>query len=67
MILDTLQETSQPLTRTEIAEALNRKKTPFLTELIDGMVTEGSLQRRVVTFHNGVQGYVYTLPQEVKG
>lgn len=54
------------LTRTEIARALNRKKTPFLNKLIDELVAGGVLRRGVRTFHNGVQGYEYTLNQDYK-
>lgn len=61
LILDLLAEEGVPLTRTEIARGIHRQKTPHLISLIDGMVDKGLLEKNVKTFHNGVQGYVYTV------
>jgi predicted transcriptional regulator len=61
MIIEILRQRDTPLTRTEIARALQRGKTPHLSALVDDLVAEGTLQRAVRTFHNGVQGYVYFL------
>mgnify|MGYP002859756953 FL=1 len=55
------------LTRTQIARTIGRKKTPHLTALLDQMVQDGILEHRIVQFHNGVSGYVYSLTQAYKG
>ena len=60
LIIKLLAESDEPLTRTDIARGLNRSKTPHLINLIDKMVDEGLLVKGVKTFHNGVQGYVYS-------
>ncbi len=52
------------MTRTQIARAINRKKSPHLTNILNQMVEEGILQCRIIQFHNGVSGYVYSLTQE---
>lgn len=61
LILDLLMESDVPLTRTEIARGIDRQKSPHLITLIDGMVDNNLLEKTVKTFHNGVQGYVYSL------
>lgn len=61
MILRIVARSQTPMTRTQIARALNRKKTPHLINLIESMVQEGLLSVQIKTFHNGVKGYVYTL------
>lgn len=63
LIVRSLIEAERPLTRTEIARALARKKSPHLIDIIDNLVDEQILDRGVKTFHNGVQGYVYSLRQ----
>jgi len=64
MMIEIVAESDRPLTRTQIVAGLNRKKTPHLIDMMDGLVDEGIFQRDVVTFHNGVSGYVYSLAQE---
>jgi hypothetical protein len=59
-ILALFTQPDQWLTRTEIAEGLRRKKSPFLIEVIEEMVVEGLLHRDNFTYHNGVQGFIYT-------
>lgn len=47
------------LTRTQIASAVKRAKTPHLIDLIEELVQEGHLTKRVQVFGNGVEGYRY--------
>jgi len=61
LIIDCLTEYDTPLTRTQIARHLKRRKTPHLITIIDDLVADGYLMRDVITFNNGVQGYVYAL------
>jgi len=61
LILQALSDTTTGLTRTQIANALDREKTPHLINLIEELVDEGYLVRHVKIFGNGVQGYVYQL------
>ena len=61
LIIKALQTSKKPLTRTQIARALNRKKSPHIIELIDEMVAANIVQQDVKTFHNGVKGYIYSL------
>ena len=67
LIVGVITQSSGPLTRTQIARALKRKKTPHLISIIDDMVASGLLERQVFVFHNGVQGYVYSLPGSPPG
>lgn len=62
LIVEVIQSHGRPLTRTQISRALNRKKSPHLITLIDEMAQENLLTKQIVTFHNGVTGYVYSLP-----
>jgi predicted transcriptional regulator len=64
LILRAIWETENGMTRTEIARAIDRKKSPHLNNIIDGLVSDGILSRRVVTFHNGVEGYEYSLSED---
>lgn len=57
---------SDGLTRTQIATALNRTKTPHLINMIEGLVDNGYLVRHVKIFGNGVQGYIYTINSDVE-
>lgn len=63
MIVQVVTRSPSPMTRTQIARALKRRKTPHLNTLIDELVDEGYLIRAVVTFNNGVQGFVYARAQ----
>ncbi|MGB7339091.1 MAG: hypothetical protein WBC91_09390 [Phototrophicaceae bacterium] len=65
LILAAIAENPTGLTRTQIARALNRTKTPHLIDLIEGLVADGYLIRRVRLFGNGVEGYVYLAPDNV--
>jgi len=59
-MIDIVAQSSTPLTRTEIARRLNRKKTPHLIHMLDVLVEDGLFQCSIRTFHNGVTGYVYS-------
>lgn len=61
LILQAITEANSGLTRTQIADALERTKTPHLIDLIEELVDEGYLTRHVKLFGNGVEGYVYSL------
>lgn len=66
LVLELVTQSPLPLTRAQIATALNRRKTPHLTQLLDELVEQGIFVRQIVTFHNGVQGYVYSLAPQGK-
>lgn len=61
LIVRAIAASESPMTRTQIARVIKRKKTPHLISIIDDMVEAGTLERQVTVFHNGVQGYVYSL------
>jgi hypothetical protein len=61
LILNVIASHPNGLTRTQIADALMRTKTPHLIRLIEELVDEGFLVKQVKIFHNGVEGYVYLL------
>ena len=61
LIIQTLANNPQGLTRTQIAEALGRTKTPHLIKLIEELVDEGFIYKEVKVFNNGVEGYLYHL------
>lgn len=61
LILQTIRSSPAPLTRTEIARAIGRVKSPHLIELIDSLVEDNLLHRETMSFHNGVEGYIYSL------
>ena len=60
MMIDIVARSDTPLTRTQIVNRLNRKKTPHLINMMDALVDEGIFYRSIVTFNNGVTGYVYS-------
>lgn len=64
LILKAVADSAQPLTRTQIARAIERKKSPHLIDLIEELVQEGRLYCEIKTFHNGVKGYVYAAPAD---
>lgn len=59
LILKTIENHPSGLTRSQIAKALERTKTPHLIRLIESLVEDGYVQRQVKIFGNGVEGYVY--------
>ena len=63
-MIDIVARSERPLPRTEIVNRLNRKKTPHLINMMDALVDDGIFQRSIVTFNNGVTGYVYTVARE---
>ena len=64
LMIDIVAQSERPLTRTEIVNRLNRKKTPHLINMMDELVDDRIFQRNIVTFNNGVTGYIYTLARE---
>ena len=64
LMIDIVAQSERPLTRTEIVNRLDRKKTPHLISMMDELVDTGVFQRSIFTFNNGVTGYVYSLAQE---
>ena len=64
MMINIVAKSDRPLTRTQIVNGLERKKTPHLIDMMDGLVTEGIFSRTVITFNNGVTGFVYSLAKE---
>ena len=63
MMIDIVARSETPLTRTQIVNRLQRKKTPHLIRMMDSLVDEGVFARSVVTFNNGVTGYVYSVAE----
>lgn len=61
LMIDIVARSAEPLTRTEIVNRLNRKKTPHLIDMMDKLVDEGIFRKDVHTFHNGVTGYRYSI------
>jgi hypothetical protein len=45
LIMDALERAGQPMTRLEIARALNKKKTPWLRDAIERLVEAGEVTR----------------------
>ena len=50
---------NRPMTRAEIAKAVGRKKTTWLTERIEACVADGLLTRSQSYWKNGVVMYFY--------
>ncbi len=67
MMIDIVARSKRPLTRTEIVNRLNRKKTPHLINMMDSLVDDGVFSRSIVTFNNGVTGYVYSVARQFAG
>lgn len=61
MMIDIVAKSEKPLTRSEIVNRLKRKKTPHLINMMNSLVEEGVFLRSMVTFNNGVTGYVYSI------
>jgi hypothetical protein len=60
MIIQAVTQANSGLTRTQIANVIERTKTPHLIDLIEELVEEGYLVRHVKVFGNGVEGYIYS-------
>jgi len=60
LMIAIVAQSEEPLTRSEIVNRLNRKKTPHLIDMMDRLWQEGVFRRSIRTFHNGVTGYVYS-------
>lgn len=65
MMIDIVAQSERPLTRTEIVNLLNRKKTPHLINMMDALVDAGVFSRNIVAFNNGVTGYVYSTVRQL--
>ena len=63
LMIEIVSNSSKPMTRTQIVNGLNRKKTPHLISMMDVLVDEGIFQRDSITLNNGVSGYVYSIVQ----
>ena len=50
LMIDIVARSERPLTRTEIVNRLNRKKTPHLIDMMDRLVSDGIFSRSIVTF-----------------
>ncbi|MDE2819129.1 MAG: hypothetical protein OXI40_05290 [Chloroflexota bacterium] len=61
MMIEVVAKSEKPLTRSEIANRVQRKKTPHLVNMMDSLVEEGIFARSIITFNNGVTGYVYSI------
>lgn len=61
LIMEAISQQGSGMTRTQIARAIDRAKTPHLIDLIEELVKEGHLLRRVKIFGNGVEGFTYHL------
>lgn len=61
VICETIENSPEPLTRTQIARALSRAKTPYLIDVIESLVDSGVLLRTHYVRHNGVVCYLYQL------
>lgn len=66
LMIDIVARSERPLTRTEIVNRLNRKKTPHLINMMDALVEEGVFRRSIVTFNNGVMGYEYSITRGLR-
>ena len=66
LMIDIVARSERPLTRTEIVNRLNRKKTPHLINMMDALVDEGVFLRSVFTLHNGVTAYEYSIARGVR-
>ena len=64
MMIDIVARSERPLTRTEIVNRLNRKNTPHLINMMDALVDDGVFSRSIVTFNNGVTGYIYSAARQ---
>ncbi len=64
LMINIVAQSERPLTRTEIVNRLNRKKTPHLINMMDALVEDGVFLRSIATFNNGVTGYVYTVARQ---
>jgi hypothetical protein len=64
LILQAITNANSGLTRTQIADTIERTKTPHLIDLIEELVAEGHLTRHVKIFGNGVEGYIYSVKEK---
>lgn len=58
-VYDVVAEAGRAVTRGDIAKALGWKKTPWLTGIIEGLVSDGYLSRTHHVWKNGCLMYRY--------
>jgi hypothetical protein len=61
LILEAVAQSSSGLSRSQIAKTIERAKTPHLIDLIEELVEEGQLSRRIKIYGNGVEGFIYSM------
>lgn len=59
LIIGILSNSDCPLSRTEIANAIQRRKSLNVNSLLEELVVEGYVERSIRVYSNGVQGYQY--------
>jgi hypothetical protein len=62
LIIDTIYDAHQPLTRLMICRLIERQKSPHLVALIEQLVIEGVIGRGCTIAANGVPTYWYCEP-----
>lgn len=60
LIVDVLKHAPHPMTRSQIAKAINRAKTPYFRSLIAELVDAGDLSETARVRPNGALEYLYT-------
>jgi len=63
LMIDIVAGSEHPLSRTEIVNQLNRKKTPHLIDMMEALADAGVFQKDLVIFNNRVTGYKYSMAQ----
>lgn len=62
-VIDAVYDAPAPLSRSDIAKALGRAKTPHLVSIIEGLVQQNVLIRYVTVASNGAPMYFYGRPE----
>ena len=61
LIVRALRDSERAMTRLQIARAINRKKSPRLNLIIEGMVANGWLERTVIKLTDKQDEFYYVL------
>ena len=64
LIYEVLQAAKEPLTRREIAKAINRTAAPRFIDILEGIVDTGAIKKTEFVAHNEVIGFKYSLWSE---
>lgn len=64
LLIALFHQANRSLSRTEVARAIRRSKSPGLIAALDELVQEGIIERGIKTYHNKVRGYEYWLKQD---